>query len=100
MKKIMLNGKYFEMEKAIKNTELPACSFKSVDDVYGRPSSRKRVIFQNWLNWFVANGGYCGVASHNSNFFTLDGLVNCNETGKEYYCHITPAHNRCYEIVR
>ena len=99
MKTMTLNGKYFEVGKSITKLELPACSFKSVDDVYARPSNRKRVIFQNWFDWFVANGGYCGVGSHNSNFFTLHGLVIDNETKKEYYCYITAAHNRCYEIV-
>ena len=99
MKENILNGKYFEEGKSITKMELPACSYETVDDVYGRPSNSKRTIFNNWLNWFIANGGYCGVASHNSNFFTIDGLVYDNETKKQYYCHITPAHNRCYEIV-
>ena len=98
MKEMILNGKHFEVGKPITKTELPACSFKTVDDVYGRPSDRKRVIFINWFNWFVANDGYCGVASHNSNFFTIDGLIIDNETNKQYYCHITPAHNKCWEV--
>jgi hypothetical protein len=94
-----LNGIDFEVQKPISKEELPACSFQSVDDVYGRPSTRKRVIFENWLNWFKSSGGYCCVASHNSNFFTIRGLVIDNETGKQYHCYITPAHNRCSEII-
>ena len=99
MKTLTINGKYFEIGKPITKMDLPSCSFKTVDDVYGRPSNRKRVIFQNWFDWFVVNGGYCGVSSHNCNFFTIDGLVIDNETSKQYYCHITASHNRAYEIV-
>ena len=94
-----LNGKYFEVGKAIRNEELPACSFRSVNDVYKNPSATKQEIFCDWLKWFIENGGYCGVASFNSMIFTIDGLVNDSETGKEYYCHITPTHNYCYEVV-
>ena len=99
MKTMELNGKYFEVGKSITKLELPACSFKSVNDVYARPSTTKQRIFDSWFNWFIQNGGYCGVSSHNSNFFTLKGLVIDTSTNKEYYCYITPAHNRCYEIV-
>ena len=45
MKTITLNGKYFEVGKPITKLELPACSFQTVDEVYERPSNRKRVIF-------------------------------------------------------
>ena len=99
MKTITINNETFELGKPITKFDLPACSFNSVDDVYERPSDTKRIIFQSWYDWFVSNDGYCGVQSYNSNFFTLSGLVRDKDTGKEYYCYITYAHNRAYEIV-
>lgn len=99
MKTITINNEVFELEKPMTKLDLPACSFKSVDDVYGRPSDTKRRIFQSWFDWFRMNDGYCGVQSHNCNFFTIGGLVRDKDSGKEYYCYITYAHNRAYEIV-
>ena len=99
MKTIEINLETFELGKPISKYDLPACSFQTVDDVYGRPSDTKRRIFNEWFYWFTNNGGYCGVASHNCNFFTIDGIVIDKDTNKEYYCHITAAHNRAYEIV-
>lgn len=99
MKAITINGKNFELGKSITKLELPPCSFQTIDDVYANPSNRKRVIFANWLSWFTVNGGYCGIGSFNSNFFTIKGVIIDNETKKQYYCYITHAHNRAYEIV-
>lgn len=99
MKTITINGKTFELGKAMTKLDMPTVSRRDVDDVYANPSNRKRVIFMNWFNWFMANDGYCGVYSYNSNFFTINGIVVDNETNKEYYCYITYAHNRAYEIV-
>lgn len=99
MKSITINGKNFELGKPYTNMDVPRFSMRDIDDVYARPSTRKRVIFDNWLNWFVDNDGYCGIKSYNSNFFTIEGVVVDNETRKRYYCYITYAHNRAYEII-
>lgn len=99
MKTITINGKTFELGKEMTALDVPSISRRDVDDVYSRPSNRKRVIFMNWFNWFMANDGYCGVMSYNCNFFTINGIVTDNESGKRYYCYITYAHDRAYEIV-
>lgn len=95
---IRLNGEYFELDTK-ERTQETAISRCDVSDVYDRPSTTKIAIFNEWSNWFLNNDGYCGVASHNSNFFTIQGYVTDKLTGKRYYCYITHAHNRCIEVA-
>ena len=70
----------------------------SVNDVYGRCSARKQAIWADWLSWFEQNNGWCGVSSHNCNFFTIQGYVRNFETREMYFCYITHAHNYCVKI--
>lgn len=99
MKTIEINMENFELGKPMTMMEVPNITRRDVDDVYANPSQRKRAIYNEWFYWFHANDGYCGVMSYNCNFFTINGIVTDKESGKRYYCYITYAHNRAYEIV-
>ena len=96
---ITLNGEYFTLDTKDYFEHTPTISHQHVIDVYGRCSETKKAIFDSWFDWFIENGGYCGVASHNCNFFTIDGIVLDKETNKSYYCHITHANHYCKEII-
>lgn len=67
-------------------------------DCYGRPSPTKVSIWMSWSNWFCNNNGVCGICSHNSNFFSIEGHITDYENHKEYYVYITPSHNRMWEV--
>lgn len=99
MKTITINNETFELGKPMTFMDMPHISMRDLDDCYTRPSMTKVRIFNQWQNWFINNDGYCGVMSYNSNFFTINGLVEDKNTNKKYYCYITHAHNRAYEIV-
>lgn len=99
MKTITINKESFELGKPVTNMDLPTISNKDIDDVYARPSITKLNIYNSWSNWFINNDGYCGVCSHNCNFFSIHGIVTDKETNKRYFCYITRSHNRAYEIV-
>ena len=98
-KNILLNGKHFELDTKKVGVN-PNMVIRGVSDVYGRPSARKVAIWENWVTWFVSNDGTCTVASHNSNFFTIHGVVHDDVSDEWYECYITPAHNYCYLIPR
>ena len=95
---IEINGTNFTLDTKEKAFESGFLSRRTVDDVYTKPSLKKLHIFNEWQNWFINNDGYCGVASHNCNFFSIEGFVTDKETGKRYHCFITKAHNRCTEV--
>ena len=94
-----INGERFEVNHVDTYTTAPHVNTRDIDDCYGRPSSTKLRIFNEWSNWFLNNDGYCGVYSYNSNIFTITGVVVDKETQKLYYCYITPSHNKAWEIV-
>lgn len=96
---ITINNERFELGKSMTAMDVPNINRRDIDDCYARPSMTKLSIFNEWSNWFINNDGYCGVMSYNSNFFTINGIVTDKESGKRYYCYITHAHNRAYEIV-
>ena len=95
----MINNVPFELGKPKTLLDTPNINRLSVIDVYGRPSQTKIAIYEDWERWFLDNDGYCGVVSHNCNFFTINGRVIDQITSKEYYCYITASHNRAYEII-
>lgn len=99
MTRITINNEVFELGKPMTALDVPAISDRDVSDCYTRPSMCKLSIFNEWSNWFINNEGYCGVSSYNCNFFTINGIVTDKETKKRYYCYITYAHNRAYEII-
>lgn len=98
MNNITINNETFELGKPMTALELPTIFCRDVSDVYANPSVTKLNIFNEWSNWFLNNDGYCGVKTYNCNFFTIHGIVEDKTTGKSYYCYITYAHNRAYEI--
>lgn len=96
---IILNGRNFILSHKM---TIPYPNFfrvQGIDDVYGRCSQTKRDIWTDWSNWFQDNCGMCTISSHNSNFFSIEGKVKDNKTGKNYWCFITYANNYCYEMV-
>lgn len=94
---IELNGKFFELDTKTAGVN-PNMVIRGIHDVYGRPSATKVAIFEHWARWFIDNGGTVTVRSYNSNFFTLHGVVQDDETGNWYECDITPSHNYCWLI--
>ena len=83
----------------------PIVFYKSVYDVYGRCSDTKREIWESWADWFRYNNSTMfGVTSHNSNFFTISGVVTGYDPYLdkviEYYVVITKAHNKAWRITR
>ena len=99
MKTITINGVTFELGKSVEREDIGMISRETIDYAYERPSRTKRVIFTYWQRWFYEGDGFCGISSHNCMMFTLEGIVTDKETNKQYYCYITKAHNRAYEIV-
>ena len=95
---IELNGRSFTLDTKEKAFESGFLSRRSVNDVYGKCSSTKKSIWNEWLQWFTDNDGYCGVASHSCNFFSIEGFVTDSATGKRYHCYITHSNNRCTEV--
>ena len=94
---IKLNGETFILDTQDVTSET-GISRRDVSDCYGRPSTTKLAIYNEWSNWFINNDGYCGVASYNCNFFTIHGYITDKETNKRYYCYITKSYNRCIEV--
>lgn len=72
--------------------------YRTIYDVYSKPSATKVEIYKSWQNWFDAHGGYADVCSHNSNFFSIQGYVHDYDNRKLYYCRITHANNYCIEV--
>lgn len=91
---IILNGKHFELNTKEAGVN-PNMIIRSVTDVYGRCSETKKSIWNEWAHWFIDNDGSCTVASHNSNFFTIHGVVHDYVSDNWYECYITAGHNRC-----
>lgn len=94
---ITLNGRQFTLDTR-ETVHRMIIGYKDIHDVYGRPSEHKISIWKNWENWFDTNDGNCTVKSYNSSFFTIEGYVKDKETGKTYYCYITHANNKCWEV--
>lgn len=92
-----LNNIHFRLDTAETKAEPTYRNSDTIHDAYGRPSYTKISIWEKWQRWFYDNGGYCWVASHNSNFFTIEGIVQ-DEHGYPYYCRITPSNNYCWKI--
>ena len=93
-----INNRYFEVNKVDKVNN-HAIGYRDIDDCYGRPSQTKCNIWNSWEDWFHANDGYCTIDSYNSMIFTIKGYFTDKETSKKYYAYITPAHNKCWEVV-
>ena len=96
---IKLNGEYFILDTKETTTET-LLNVRDIDDCYGRCSSIKRAIWEDWKRWFIQHDGLCTVSSHNCNFFTITGYVTDTETGDRYFCYITRTYNRCLKVSR
>lgn len=95
---IEINGKTFELDTKEKVKD-PIVFYKSVYDVYGRCSETKKDIWESWADWFrECNSTMFGVTSHNSNFFTISGVIGYFED--EYFLVITASHNRAWKVER
>ena len=93
-----INGEAFELDTK-ETVKDPVVFYKSVYDVYGRCSDTKKCIWESWSNWFrECNSHMYGVTSHNSNFFTISGVVTWEDN--EYFLVITASHNRAWKVKR
>lgn len=77
---VLLNGESFKVLNNLKsgkymleNIKSPCKGYKSITDAYGRPSTRKIAIWENWVEWFhnTFESGEIVVASRNTNFFSI-----------------------------
>lgn len=97
---VMINGVQFTLDK---DNPIPyetiLRGYTNIYDAYKRPSSAKASIWESWLLWFHENDGHCVVASKNSHFFTIEGYVTDNDTGKRYFTRITRVNHYLYEVT-
>lgn len=94
---IDLFGKRFQLDTKETIGYAPI-SDDGIYDVYARPSATKVSIWNSWETWFRENNGWCGISSHNSNFFSIQGYVRNYETREMWFCWITPSHNYCIVV--
>ena len=92
-------GERFEVNIVDAEIENNIRGYDTIYEAYERPSGTKIGIWYSWQEWFVRNGGYCKIVSHNCNFFTIAGYVTDSTTKERYYCYITAAHNRAWKVV-
>lgn len=93
-----LNGMQFIFDNKVKMPYPMNYRYNNIWHAYERPSRTKVAIWEDWVSWFIENGGYCGINSKNCNFFSITGVVRDSKTSKMYRCEITYTYNRCYEI--
>lgn len=96
---IELGGKSFEL-CGTTNTTGRVIYGNDLNDIYnhyGRPSSTKVSIWNEWVHWADKNNAQIEIASHNCFRFTITGWIECN--GKRYQLWITDCHDRAYEVV-
>ena len=102
-KTIEIKGVTFEVEKPSQYRLNPWRGFLNIHECYGRPSSIKVAIYEDWKNWFLNNEDAdfsveaLGVISYNCNFFTIGAIVEYCD--KLYNITITRSHNRISEIL-
>lgn len=111
-KQVQINGKIFEVVKPYKGYSNARAYYDmyistrvELSDCYTRPSQAKQSIYSRWKQWFYATGEYAnveaiafgGIASYNTNIFTLQGAILINQT--RYIIQITPTHNRLIEVI-
>lgn len=95
---LTINSVRFKIDTLETREEPNIRPYETIHTAYGRPSATKVSIWHYWEKWFSENGGYCWVSSHNSNFFTIEGIVQ-SELGYPYYCRITPSHHYAWKIA-
>ena len=76
-------------------------NYANLKECYNKPSTIKRQIFYDWLDWYRNNSedlNYSdfGIRSYNCMFFSLEGYIWFH--GKPYYFYITYGHNRIWKI--
>ena len=94
-KTINIGGISFEF---IKHINTPR-ELKELSGCYVKASTRKWLIYNEWLRlaYNDLNATKFGVASYNTNIFTL--YFEFKNNGKEYKAYITPSHNYLCEVV-
>lgn len=99
MKYITINNVQFQIKKAPDEKlvslfkELRLYNHRGLGECYGRPSERKKAIYNSWLKWASDHCNAFGVYSFNSHFFTLIGSLTLQ---KEYVFVITSTHITLY----
>lgn len=95
--------------KTINKNNLPTIKNRSLYDVYNRPSQTKVNIYNKWCAYFYDLCGQydntklevhtydIGIASYNSNIFTIDCIIYADDEPIEYW-HITPTKEIKYIV--
>ena len=77
---VLLNGRSFKVLNNLKsgkymleNIENPCKGYSTIWDAYNRPSTIKKSIWKDWIEWFNDTfiSGEMVVSSRNSNFFSI-----------------------------
>ena len=101
-----INGKRFEthyscVAKELCRTHKALYSGKDLLRCYGRPSDKKRAIYNEWREWFAKcdEVNYMEIVSHSRYAFTLGAIYGNPDTGETLgYVKITKSHNQLFLI--
>lgn len=99
-----LNGINFEVVNSETNTglwiqsDVEFSEFKTIYELYDRPSITKISIYNEWVKWFneLDGGVTFGCIRGNCNFFSIGGLVR--RDNELLYLFITKGHNRVVSV--
>lgn len=96
---IMINKKEFNVKGIVDNKFINSLKFDRLENCYNKPSDTKISIYYSWYYTYLDNIYILefGVGSYNTNIFTINSIVEIDN--KQYYLHITPSKNECYEVV-
>ena len=99
MKRININGMNFEVHKSkyASVDSLSRYAGRTIYDCYDKPAMAKISIYNDWLKWAYENNvEYFGISSYNGFRFSLQGLIEYEET--IYILNITSNSNKAYII--
>lgn len=96
---IMIGNQTFDIKGIIDMQDLKDLRFDKLESCYNRPSQAKINIYNTWYNTIANNSDILsfGVGSYNCNIFTINAIIKLHN--KNYYLHITPTRNECYEVI-
>lgn len=100
---ITFNGRTFEDRTGKKHIRISIESY-DLSGVYGKPSTTKKEIWEDWLKWATevekvsARVEYVSlwINSHNCNMFTIGGKIVYN-SGDIAHIYITPTKQEYWE---
>lgn len=68
----------------------------AIKECYGKPSTYKVTIWNEWVDWASKNGANLWITSHNCMRFSISGRILVN--GVWWNLYITAEHNRATPV--